>query len=155
MNLTEAREKQFSTVRIIGFAMLIAAPMIYSLLAFLILKPEPNLNPGLNFMFYILIIVSVSQPLVIPLISKSQINNFKRSSATKMNPAGLFTTLSIIKFAFVESIYLYGLVDYMLSGDKFHYLIFVVIGLCWSAPVWPRREKFELFIEKVEPYGQK
>ena len=87
-------------------------------------------------------------------IERIQVSNYKNSSMTGMTTEKLYTTLSIIKFAFVESIYIYGLVEYILGGDKYHFLIFVIIGMCWSVIVWPRKEKFEKFLMKVEPYGK-
>ncbi|MFH2050210.1 MAG: hypothetical protein ABIJ12_12265 [bacterium] len=152
--VTEAEEKEFRKTKILAMAFLILAPLVYILLVSFVIKPAANFEPKQDFIFYILIIISISQPMAYSLIERLQVSNFKKTTITGMTTEKLYTTLSIIKFAFVESIYIYGLVDYILSGDKFHFLIFVVIGVCWSALVWPRRDKFESFLMKVKPYGQ-
>ena len=151
---TEAGEKEYKKTKFLAMVFLIIAPLIYILLVSFVIKPAANFEPKQAFIFYMLIVISISQPMAYTFIERIQISNFKKSTITSMTPEKLYTTLSIIKFAFVESIYIYGIVDFMLSGDKFHYLIFVVIGLCWSALVWPRGDKFESFLMKVKPYGQ-
>ena len=151
---SEAEEKEYRKTKFLAMAFLIIAPLIYILLVSFVIKPAANFEPKQDFIFYILIIISISQPMAYTFIERIQVSNFKKSTMTVMKPEKLYTTLSIIKFAFVESIYIYGIVDYILSGDKFHFLIFVVIGLCWSALVWPRGDKFESFLMKVKPYGQ-
>jgi len=153
MNLNEAQEKEFNKTKILALAILIIAPVIYIILVSYILNPAANLGPPQEFIFYIFIILSIFQPMAFKFIERIQISNFKRTAMTCMTAEKLYTTLSIIKFALVESIYIYGLVEYILIGDKFHFLIFVVIGMCWTAFVWPRRVNFESFIMKVEPYG--
>ena len=154
ININEAQEKEFSKTKILALAILIIAPLIYIILVYYILKPADNFGPKQEFIFYIFIVLSIVQPLAYNFIERIQISNFKRTAITRMTSEKLYTTFSIIKFAFVESIYIYGLVEYILTGDKFHFLIFVIIGLCWTAFVWPRREKFVSFLMKVKHYGK-
>ena len=73
-------------------------------------------------MFYILLILALVQPLIIPFIEKFQISNFRKNLKSKMTPEQLYFSVSIIKYTFVESIYIYGLVTYLVSND--HNLIY-------------------------------
>ena len=154
ITLSEEQEKEFKKTKYLAIVFLVIAPLIYICLVSFVLQPSASIEVKQEFIFYILIILSIFQPIAYTFIGRIQISNYKNSSMTGMTTEKLYTTLSIIKFSFVESIYIYGLVEYFLSGDKFHFMIFVVIAMCWSVFVWPKKEKFEKFFMKVESYGK-
>lgn len=154
ITLSEEQEKEFKKTKYLALVILVIAPLIYICLVSFVLQPTSNFEPKQEFILYIFIILSIFQPIAYTFIERLQISNFKNSSMTAMTTEKLYTTLSIIKFSFVESIYIYGLVEYFLGGDKFHFMIFVVIAMCWSVFVWPKKEKYEKFLMKVEPYGK-
>ncbi len=99
-------------------------------------------------LFYILLIVGISQPAVLGFVGRSHLAGFRRSR-TAMSPAQLFTAMTIVKAAFVETIYIYGLVVYFLCGDLTRMLAFYPVGILWSYVIWPSRSSLERFKHKV------
>lgn len=140
---------QFKAVKIIAVVMLLVAPLIYLLLAYIIEIPFQGYGQQ-AMLFYILFILGIVQPIVLPVIDKSQINSYKNNNQSSMTPANLFTTLSIMKISFIEAIYIYSLVIYFLSGNIYSMLYFYPVGIVWSFIYWPKMSTYEKFLKKVE-----
>ena len=89
------------------------------------------------------------QPLTIPFISKIQIQNWLKEESESKSPAALFVMLSIIKSSLIETIYIYGLIVYFLSGDIIKSLYFYPVGIAWSVVHWPTRGRFDNFVSRL------
>jgi len=133
---------------IMAIMLLIVAPIIFYLISTML---TTSLTAGgeIKLMFYILLILALVQPLIVPVIERTQISNYRKNLKTKMAPEQLYLTVSIIKFTFVESIYIYGLLTYLVSNQQNLIYYFYVIGVIWTLIYWPRKTKFEEFITKV------
>ncbi len=139
---------QFKLIRMIAFALLVIMPLL--LLGIIYLIEPPRQSGGeIEIMLLILLIVGMLQPLTIPIISKIQIQNWLKEESETKSPAALFVMLSIIKSAFIETIYIYGLIVYFLSGDMTKALYFYPIGIAWSVVHWPTRDRFEIFVSRL------
>lgn len=143
-----SQEAQFRTVTIIAVAALIVAPLLYLIMAYLVTVPSRG-DGEQQMLIYILLIVGTVQPVLLPVIEKSQVNSYRKNIDSSMTPSNLFTTLSIIKYAFIEAIYLYGLAVYFLSGELNSMLYFYPVGIIWTFIHWPRKSTFEKFFQKV------
>ena len=104
----ERREAKFKMVKIMAYSMLVAIPVILLAMTYLV-TPGNETGGQVDMMLYLLLILSVFQPMVYPFIERLQVNNYKKSQQSQMTPDQLFFSLSMIKFAFVEAIFLYGL----------------------------------------------
>jgi len=129
--------------------MLIAAPAAY-LIVVKILQVAPKIGGEMDMMFYILLIVAAVQPATGLLIERFHVKNFRVSRNSRMSPAQLFTSISLIKFALVESVYLYGLIVYIVSGSITRMLYFYPVGAVWSVAYWPRHSTREKFRQAIE-----
>lgn len=162
---TDELKKQFRTVQIIAFAMLIGAPIAYIFAAYQLNK-ELISGGEFDIMFYMLFSISMIQPVITPLIEKYQISIFKKNPNSKFvnvseqrgiftskpeqgTPMGLYTIVIIIKCAIVEAIFLYGMVLYFVSGDMTRMLYFYPIGIAWTIVYFPTKAKCLKFLEKV------
>ncbi len=132
----------------IAFAMLIVMPVIFLISMFIVSPPQQS-GGEIEIMLLILLIVGMLQPLAIPIIEKVQCQNWLKEKSETKNPAALFVTLSIIKSSFIEAIYIYGLVVYLLSGDILKALYFYPVGIAWSVVHWPTRDRFENFVSRL------
>ncbi len=142
-------------VTLLAYAMLVAAPLVNVFVAY-IAKIARQGGGEHEMMLYILLILSVFQPLTVKFIERFHITNYQKAEETKMPPENLFTTLSVIKFAFIEAIYLYGLVVYLLAGNLTWMLYFYPIGIAWTFVYWPRQSTFKNFLNRIEsnvPYA--
>ena len=142
-------EARFKTARLFAYITLVAAPIVYLFVAFIV-KLTPQEGGEHLMMFYILLIVAVVAPAMFPIIERMHITQYKSGRSTEMTPASLYTTVSMMKYAFVEATYLFGLVIFFVSGDINRVFYFYPIGIIWTFIYWPRRDKFEQFLQKLE-----
>ena len=149
---TEHIDKQLRTIRIIALAMLVGAPVVYLVVASLMnIQPPPEGTPD-NLIIYLLLMVAIGSPAFAPIIMWSQIQTFRsnqNSQKSKMTPMNLFFTMSIIGMAFVEAAYIYGLVAFILTGEMVTMLYFYPAGIAWSFVHWPKREKCDRLVERL------
>ena len=101
----------------------------------------------MDLVFYILFLFALVEPLLAPVLARMMHNRYRQTSSTQMQPAQFFTTLSIIKMSLVESIYIFGLVVYLISGDVLKMLWFYPIGVIWTFVLWPRRSNLQQMIK--------
>lgn len=139
-------------LRLIAVVMGFAIPSLYLVIASLV-RPEagdlgnPSRTP-IDMVFYILLILAALDPLLAPIIERVQIANWRRSPGIRTTDQ-LYVTLQIIRLAFVEACFTYGLIVYFISSDFLRMLLFYPIGLIWLAVYWPRRERFEQFLQSL------
>jgi len=140
---------EFKIVRLLAFAMLIGFPLIILIVAqFLNIDSFDPADTSL-FVVYILLFIAMVEPAFLPLIERFQVKTFKTNRQSEMSPDQLYRSVTIIKLAIVEAIYIYGLVVYVLTGDMTQMLWFYPVGVIWSAVYWPRRDRYEQFLNKV------
>lgn len=145
----DTTNKQFRILRIITWAMLVVAPLIYLHVAWRLDTQGIQASVGNDVMLYLLLILAAIEPAFVLLIVRIEIGKY-RSGATKIkSPAHLFLTLGIIQMAFVTTIYVYGLIVFILTGKFTYMLYFYPIGIAWSFVYWPRREKYTQLLEKL------
>jgi len=149
INPSEESPGQFRPVILFAFLILVVAPLIYFFVAFFVKVPLKT-GGEQEMLFYILLLVGMVQPIVLPFLEKMQVGNYRKSKNSSMSPVQLYTTISIIKMAMIEAVYLYGLVVYFLSGDLTKMLYFYPVGIIWTLIYWPRRDKYEKFTKSLE-----
>jgi len=145
----QAYAKEFRKSSLLAVALLIVAPLVYLLVAYVI-QVDVKSDGEMDMLFYILLIVALVQPAVAPLVQQFHLRRYLTNNASKMSPGQLFTSLSIIKFALVEAIYIYGLIVYIVGNDMMRMLVFYAVGAIWSVVYWPRRASWERFFRLVE-----
>ncbi len=145
----QAYAKEFRKSNLLAAALLIVAPLVYLLVAY-VMQVDVKSGGEMDMLFYILLIVAIAQPAVVPLIERFHLNRYRAGATSRMSPGQFFTSLSIIKFALVEATYIYGLVVYIITGDMMRMLYFYVVGVIWSVVYWPRREAWVRFFRLVE-----
>ncbi len=139
---------RFERVRLFALLFLVAAPAIYLVIIYT-LRFSQRSGGEYEMMLYILLIVAMIQPAAYPFIQRFHLTMRGRHREPVMQPDQLFFTLAIIKFAFVEAIYIYGLVVAFISGITNNALYFYAIGIVWTFIYWPRRGAYEHFMEKA------
>ncbi|MCP4603450.1 MAG: hypothetical protein GY847_23515 [Proteobacteria bacterium] len=126
------------------------APLIYLVVAHFLAR-EISGGEGVNDMVaYILLIVALAQGALVKVIERFQVQSYRKNPQASATPAQFFVTVSIISMAVIESIYLFGLVVFILSGDYLHLARFYIIGIGWTLCYWPRRTKFESFVQEMQ-----
>lgn len=109
-------------------------------------QPVGDIAGETKIVFYILLVLAVLDPLLVPLIEKFQKATFRKRQSGRMTQ--LYTSLMTMRLSFVHAIYLYGLVVYILTGDFWKMIVFYPIGAAWSAMYWPRRLRYEAFLKE-------
>lgn len=128
--------------------MLVFAPIIF-IAAVYFMKPIQINNTAKEFPIMMIIIVAFLQPFALPLIEKVQIKGMRKSTDKSGTAEGLYSTLVIIKCAFVEVIYMYGIVMFLVTGERTTMYYLALIAAAWTLYVWPTQAKYRKFIEKV------
>lgn len=139
--------KQLQTLRIITLAMLLGGPLMYLYMAYLGSQHE-TARDG-QVMLYVLFLVSLITPPMAVVVERSQIKLYKNGSSTQTTPAAMFQTISIIKMAMINAVYIYGFVAANLTGEFTNMFYFYPIGMIWSLVYWPTGGRFERLKEKL------
>ncbi len=151
--LTEEQEKNWMIARIIAVAMGLAAPALYLVIA-LSIRPDRgdfDLPAGGHsaLVFFMLLTLAIVDPLLVPVIERAQLNTWRRMKGSR-SADRMYLSLVVLRLAFVEASFLFGLVVYLLTYDFLRLLLFYLVGLIWLAVFWPRREKYEQFVQTGE-----
>lgn len=149
METSEGLVKKFKLIRLMAVLMLIVAPAIYLVVANLVAL-EPKSGGEHDIMFYILLLLALSQPSVLPLIERFQTAKFRHEHSSNASPMGLLTVMFLTKFAVVEAVYIYGLIILFVSNDFERMLLFFPIGAIWSVVYWPREDRIKRTLERLE-----
>ena len=78
--ISAAKINQLSLIRMIAMAMLVIMPLILLALMFVVSPPKQS-GGEIEIALLILLIVGMTQPLVIPLISRIQIQNWQKETS--------------------------------------------------------------------------
>ena len=145
---SESALKRFRLVNLLALFMLVIAPVIYLVVAYAIPEKQAAPEPGTKLMFYGLLVIGIVEPVMYPLIERFHLKQAPAARDRKMMVEQLYVTLSIIKMALIEAIYIYGLVAYLITYEMDKMLYFYPIGIIWSAIYWPTRDRFERFLSR-------
>jgi len=148
MNLSP--ESLYRTLTVVRFAMLVAAPPIYLLVAYVVGTDNFTPDNSIVFLLYALLIVGLVQPAVAVPIERLMVANARKEPVTALSGSALYLSISIIKMALIEPIYIYGFVAFLLSGEILNILYFYPIGIVWTVVYWPRKEKLDQFVKQFE-----
>lgn len=140
LNISHADE--FKKCTVLAVITLVAIPLL-GLLVACIMKLDVKSGGEMDMLFYILLIVAAVEPAVAPLVERFHLKKFRSAGSSRMSSGQLLTSISLIKFALVEAIYIYGLVVYVIVGDIVKMLPFYLVGAIWSVVYWPRRSTWE------------
>ena len=102
-----------------------------------------------DMLAYILLVIAMLQGVLVKVIERFQVQSYKRQKERSASPAQFFVSVSIITMAMIETVYLFGLVVFLLTGDYMHLVRFYIVGVGWTLYLWPRRGKFERFLEEL------
>jgi len=112
---------------------------------------RPMASGGTNdMMLYLLLIVSVVQGGVIKIVERVQVSTYRKTIHNDASPAKFFVTLTIVTLAAADAVFIYGFIAVQMTGEALNMLWFYLIGAAWAAVYWPRREKFNRFIEELQ-----
>jgi hypothetical protein len=149
MQPDEAPSKQLKLIRLFALLMLVVAPIIFLVVANLV-QVQKKTGGEHDIMFYILLIIALGQPLVLPLIERFQIARYRHEDNFSASPVAYLTVMYLTRFAVVEAVYIWALVLLFVTGDLTRALLFFPIGAAWSAVYWPRQEKIMRTLERLE-----
>ena len=143
-------EKNFGMLKLIRFSMLVAAPPIYLLIASVIRVEGATARVTDLFLLYLLLVISIVQPAIGFLIARYKLSGMRRELLTAASGSALFMSISLVKMALVEAIYVYSFIVFLLSEDIVNMLYFYPVGVVWSVVLWPRKKVHDEFIRQFE-----
>lgn len=145
----EAMNKQFRTAQIITIFMLVIAPLVYLVIAVAVggalVTPE-----AADLVFWMLLVIGITTPALLPVIERHQFRVYRKQEPGKAQPGQLMITLSIISAAWVETVYIFGLIVYLVTGDMLRMLTFWPVGIIWTYVYWPRRARWNKRLRNLE-----
>lgn len=142
-------QKRFRTAQVIAIFMLVIAPLAYlgiaSAIGGALVTPE-----AADLVFWMLLVVAIATPALLPIVERHQFNVYRRQGSQKAPPGQLMVTLTVISAAWVETVYIYGFVIYLVTGDMLRMLTFWPVGIIWTYVYWPRRSRWEKRMRDLE-----
>ncbi len=146
---TPEQKKLFRTVQIITWIILVGLPVVYLVIAWYMRITRLAPKEYDQFMIYLLLIVAILLPIMIPVLERSQIKSLRSNPDAILVAGRLFQALSITRAALIEIVYLLGIVTFFITGDLLQMIWFYPIGIIWSILFWPRQAGFQRLIEKL------
>ncbi|MDX9858804.1 MAG: hypothetical protein RBT76_13515 [candidate division Zixibacteria bacterium] len=135
-------------LKIIVFAMLIGAPLLYLAVA-AVITVTAETDTGRNVFLYMLLAVALLTPATIPLIERFQIAGWK-NRASAQSPRQFLFSLVLVRCAMIEAVYIYGLVAFLLTAAITNMLFFYAIAIGWTFPFWPTESRLHSLLERME-----
>ncbi|MBI2486967.1 MAG: hypothetical protein HYW01_08410 [Deltaproteobacteria bacterium] len=141
-------KNQYKITVIIWFAMTLSVLIYVGLGLFLFDREDGGTGGEFKFLFYMLSFVSILSPRFFKsiILSGEKISNASSSSAS--NLAGLIQTYHMVTFAFCESIAIYGLVFYIIWGNKADFYILSGLSLICFIFNHPKFEFWQQIYER-------
>lgn len=146
--------KEMRKLRLVAWVLLVVSPVLYLIVGASLALSEVQLvdMPGgeQKVLVYVLLIVGGLSPAVLPAVELFQRKLIRVDGKPSADAARLFTTIGITRLAFVEAVYIYGLVVLLISGSLTRMLVFYPVGVIWTLVYWPRARSQQKFIRVVE-----
>jgi hypothetical protein len=141
---------RYGIILILVLVLLLVAPVMYLVIAYMQLR-----NPGFqshprDLLFYLFLLYAIGQAALIPFIEKKLIavHMAKRLAGKALLEAG--QTIVICKLAFINSIYVYGLTIFFITGSINKLPYFYVVGILCTFLFWPSKSRFTELVRKLE-----
>ncbi len=146
--LSDQQEHEWRKTKVIAWALGLLPPPLYIIIATLV-ETDGMAADQTDLTVYILLALGILDPLLVPVIERFQVKSFRSSQRTAtMTPSQFFTSLTVVRLAFANATFVYGMVVYLLSGSIEKMLWFYPVGIIWLIILWPRRAKFEKFVQE-------
>jgi hypothetical protein len=143
-------DKQWQTLRVIVFALLLLFPVIYLVIVYVVSKDRvPAAHPVEQFV-YLLLAVALLLALAIPVVEKKVSTAYAVNRPANMSVVETAQAIVIIKLALIESTYMYGLVIFFINGVATHLPYFYALGILYSIVYWPSKTRFTELVRKLE-----
>lgn len=149
MTVPENAAKELRTTRLLAGVMFGLSPLVLVVVAGVVKIPHQS-GGQTDMVFYMLLVIAMVQPAVLPLVERFQIANYRRQPRGKVAQGQLATSIYLTKFALIEGVFVYGLATYFITANWGRFLVFYPIGFAWIAVYWPRREAWLALIQKLE-----
>ena len=148
MAIDASAEAKFRLTRILAVAILVGAPIIYLVVAFLARTESLREIEVGDWVFYMLLVVAMVTPAMYYPVERLHLAGRRKQTAERQSAAEVYVSLSIIRFALTEAAHIFGLVTFLLTGSIERMLWLYAVGVIWSVVHWPRRGRFETFLKE-------
>ena len=146
----EEIQAQYSTLRIIIFAMMVFSPVIYLIIVYVLLKKGERPTRPNEAIFYLLLSLAALQGALVPLIEKKVRHTYYSgwsAGRTVLEAAG---SIVIVRLGLIGAIYIYGLVIFFITGIASRLPYFYAFGVFYTIVYWPAESRFRDLIEQLE-----
>ena len=147
--IDETLEKEHKKVRLLAIVFLIASPVF---LFYLALRFDNNqLFPeNGDTIYYILLSIAILEPFLYQIVERVMMKRARQGKDNKITPAKMYLNISIIRFALVNAIFIYGFICVLIIGVFELIYFFYIYGMIWVVIYWPRRSYLETFVTRME-----
>lgn len=144
--------KQYTVLRIIVFALLVAAPVAYAAVIYILAKGGRMASNPESKIAYLMFALAIMNALALPVMDRIALWKTQGKLQVKKG-AGIIESaqsMTIIKLALVESMYLFGMVVFFVTGVTNNLYYFAALGLLYSIIYWPTRDRFVALVRSLE-----
>jgi hypothetical protein len=132
------------------FAMLVAAPAAYGVIIYLLVltgQRQPESNPTY---FYAFFAISFLQILLVPILERVQIAAWRGGKQSAGSVSAQVKQITIVRIAQVETIFVLGLLVFVLTWDYHTVYYFYALGIPAGIVYWPTRTRLEQLSKTLE-----
>ncbi len=148
----ETIRKQYAVLRVITLLLLVVAPAAYTVMVYVMNRAGNRpIHPD-SAMVYALFALAAATTVAVPIFGRLGLwKTIGRSQLEKgLNTLQAAQVLTIIRLAFIESIYIYGLILFFITGLTTYLPYFAAIGVLCSILYWPTYDRFAALVRSLE-----
>ncbi|MFZ1684604.1 MAG: hypothetical protein WAU88_10805 [Candidatus Zixiibacteriota bacterium] len=141
---------KYKILRVITIILLVGGPLAYFEVYRFVSGPGTlPLRPN-DLLFYILLGLSLFQGIFIPIFQRISVHKVDPSKLVRGTILDLAQAQVIVTMAFIESIYIYGLAIFFVTGSGARLPYFYAIAIVYSIIYWPSQSRFTELVRKLE-----
>ena len=148
----EASRKQYAVLRVFVFVLLVAAPLAFSAIIYSMSRAGNRpIHPNIAFAYALLAIALVTAASVPVMEQLGFLREIGKSQMKKgSSPIIAGQAMVIVQLVQIESLYIYGMVLYFISGITTYLPYFAALGLLMTIMYWPSFNRFTSFVRSLE-----
>jgi hypothetical protein len=150
MATDEEVSRQWRTLSMIVYALMLVAPVLYLVVVLVVAKDRASaLHPVMQIV-YLCLAMALLMAIVIPIVEKRVVAAYAVNRPNGMSILEAAQAIVIIKLALIETTYIYGLVTFFVNGVTTYLPYFYALGILYSILFWPSKSRFTELVRKLE-----
>jgi hypothetical protein len=144
-------QDQYSTLRVIVFALIFGVPVVSLVLICLVFQLgfEGRARSD-NSLFCYFLAIGAFTWAIIPIVERKIISSYHASEVRGRQLLRAAQDVVLVRFLIIGSTYISGLIITLAHGTFARFPYFYAFGICYSILFWPTEARFRRIVEQLE-----